>query len=305
MNAISILRTGALIAAASLSGMVGDALAQQSPYLDFNHPSVTVDLSVIEDSGYGAGGSGVALNRANQRKLLVPGTRMPTSMLHVKPAGGTAAASARSSAMPAAIVKPKAPAAEKKKVVAKVEPAPAPVAAPAAPEKPVLAAQAPKKLEAPEQAQAAPPPPTVAAAPKVTPSKKAMPEPAKATQPKKQKTEQASVPAAGADADLGLALQVIFANDATRLPADAKNRLKSLAQKVKSQKYLRLQLLAYAGGDKLSASLARRLSLSRALAVRSFLIENGIRSTRIDVRALGNKTDSEPLNRVDLNITER
>ena len=42
-----------------------------------------------------------------------------------------------------------------------------------------------------------------------------------------------------------------------------------------------------------------------ALAIRSFLIENGVRSTRIDVRALGNKTSEEPLNRVDLNVSER
>jgi outer membrane protein OmpA-like peptidoglycan-associated protein len=47
------------------------------------------------------------------------------------------------------------------------------------------------------------------------------------------------------------------------------------------------------------------MSLSRALAIRSFLIENGVRSTRIDVRALGNKTTEEPFNRVDLKVTER
>ncbi len=61
---------------------------------------------------------------------------------------------------------------------------------------------------------------------------------------------------------------------------------------------LRVQLLAYAGGEALSSSKARRLSLSRALAVRSYLIENGLRSTRIDVRALGDKTTEEPVNRV-------
>ena len=68
---------------------------------------------------------------------------------------------------------------------------------------------------------------------------------------------------------------------------------------------MRLQLMAYAGGQTLSSSQARRVSLSRALAIRSFLIENGVRSTRIDVRALGNKTSEEPLNRVDLNVSER
>ena len=58
-------------------------------------------------------------------------------------------------------------------------------------------------------------------------------------------------------------------------------------------------------GESLSSGKARRLSLSRALSVRSFLIENGVRSTRIDVRALGNKTAEEPSNRVDVTVAER
>lgn len=319
MNVSSTLRIGALIVAVSMPGTAGVAIAQESPYVDFNHPSVTIDLSVLDDGGYGVGETGIALNQ----NLLVPGKRSPASMLHVPPVGGTAAASARPAAAPRAIVKKAAPAPRQKKVMAKVEPvaapvvapapvaapapapAPAPVAAPAAPAKPKIAAPAPKKLVAPVVAQSAPPPPTVAEAPKVTPTETAKLAPTPAAEPKKQKTEQASLPAASADAELGLAMQVIFANDATRLPAEAKDNLKSLAQRLKSQNNVRLQLMAYAGGDKLSASLARRLSLSRALAVRSFLIENGIRSTRIDVRALGNKTGKEPFNRVDLNITER
>jgi len=44
----------------------------------------------------------------------------------------------------------------------------------------------------------------------------------------------------------------------------------------------------------------RRLSLSRALAVRAFLIDQGVRSTRLDVRALGDKTGDGPADRVDI-----
>ena len=47
------------------------------------------------------------------------------------------------------------------------------------------------------------------------------------------------------------------------------------------------------------------MSLSRALAVRSYLIEQGIRSTRIDVRALGLAGDSGPLDRVDVVLLGR
>jgi len=313
MNAISIIRLSTLIVAVSVPGTAGIAIAQESPYLDFNHPSVSIDLSVIEDSGYGTGAPGTVLNRANRHKLRIPGAQAPTSMLHVKPVGGQAAVSSRLNTSPRPAAKPVQPAAAPKmaKAVppAAIAPAPAPapvrapVVSPVAPKKPAISAQAPKKLEAPAQAQSAPPPPTVAKAPEVTPSETAAP--AKATMPEAPKTEQASVPAASADAELGLAMQLVFANDATRLSAEAKNQLKSLAANVKGKENVRLQLMAYAGGDKLSASLARRLSLSRALSVRSFLIENGIRSTRIDVRALGNKTESKPLNRVDLNLTER
>tara|TARA_B100001964_G_C13761685_1_gene392048 strand:- start:1 stop:201 length:201 start_codon:yes stop_codon:yes gene_type:complete len=66
-----------------------------------------------------------------------------------------------------------------------------------------------------------------------------------------------------------------------------------------------MQLLAYAGEPNLSASKARRLSLSRALSVRTFLISKGVRSTRIDVRALGNKVPDGQPNRVDLRVLPR
>jgi len=327
MNAFSIIRSGSLIAVVAILASAENAAAQASPYLDFNHPSVSVDLSVIEDSGYGAAANGRVPGSPlaqpyRQGRLLIPGARPPSSMLHVKPVGGPTAAVRK----PAAVAKKKTRAPAKKKLsIAKITPtptlAPAPAPAPMAPAappkpvigktkpapKPVKVAAAPKKLKAPEapQAPSAPPPPTVAKTPQVTAAETAGKAPMEAAPSSTQKTEQASVPPAGAGIEHGLAMQVIFANDATRLPSDAKNKLKALADKVKSQDNIRLQLMAYAGGDKLSASLARRLSLSRALSVRSYLIESGVRSTRIDVRALGNKTSTEPRNRVDLNITER
>jgi outer membrane protein OmpA-like peptidoglycan-associated protein len=42
------------------------------------------------------------------------------------------------------------------------------------------------------------------------------------------------------------------------------------------------------------------MSLSRALAVRSYLIKAGVRSTRMDVRALGNNVQGSPADRVDI-----
>ncbi len=131
--------------------------------------------------------------------------------------------------------------------------------------------------------------------------------PAAAAKPKPESKakEQAALAPAPEETKTGQALRVVFGATASKLPAAAKNDLKALAKKMKGKDNFRLQLMAYAGGKSLSASKARRMSLSRALSVRSFLIENGVRSTRIDVRALGSKTTEKPLNRVDVNIVER
>ncbi len=64
----------------------------------------------------------------------------------------------------------------------------------------------------------------------------------------------------------------------------------------------RVQILAYGGdrGDK--GSDARRLSLKRALAIRQVLIDDGVASERIDVRAMGGADDTGPTDRVDVYI---
>ena len=63
---------------------------------------------------------------------------------------------------------------------------------------------------------------------------------------------------------------------------------------------MRLLLKAFAESTGNNSSKARRLSLSRTLVVRSFLIDNGLRSTRIDVRALGIARDGGAPDRVDI-----
>jgi outer membrane protein OmpA-like peptidoglycan-associated protein len=81
--------------------------------------------------------------------------------------------------------------------------------------------------------------------------------------------------------------------------------LENVAAALSEDAGLRIQLLAYAGQIGDSPSQARRLSLSRALAARSKLIEQGVRSTRIDVRALGNKSAGGPADRIDIIVTKR
>ena len=96
-----------------------------------------------------------------------------------------------------------------------------------------------------------------------------------------------------------------FKGGQAKLPAPAVKQLDAVVARLTKKISLRLQLLAYADGGTTSGSQARRLSLSRALAVRSYLIEKGIRSTRIDVRALGNQVKGSPADRVDVIINNR
>jgi outer membrane protein OmpA-like peptidoglycan-associated protein len=172
----------------------------------------------------------------------------------------------------------------------------APVAPPPPP--PIKAAPKPKIAKA---AAVKPEAPAKTAAPAAAPATRA----AKAPEKKPVAKQEASLPPATGPLAPGQVMKVVFNAGATKLPASVRNGLKAVAAKMKGQNKLRMQLMAYAGGDGLSASRARRISLSRALAVRSYLIESGVRSTRIDVRALGNKTSAAPVNRVDVMVVER
>ena len=98
---------------------------------------------------------------------------------------------------------------------------------------------------------------------------------------------------------------IIFSQGEAKLTITSKKKLDLVSKNMKSKKTARMQLLAYAGGKNMSSSNARRLSLSRALSIRSYLIDKGVEGTRIDVRALGNKQTSGQINRVDLKFVER
>jgi outer membrane protein OmpA-like peptidoglycan-associated protein len=93
--------------------------------------------------------------------------------------------------------------------------------------------------------------------------------------------------------------RVLFSPGSADLTEAGRRDLQQLASRLGRESESRIQLLAYAEGTPESESQARRLSLSRALAVRSFLIEQGIRSTRVNVQALGIKTAGGPADRVD------
>jgi len=84
------------------------------------------------------------------------------------------------------------------------------------------------------------------------------------------------------------------------LSSELKKQLDQIVTLLESEQEKRLELRAYAMSVDSSNSSARRLSLARALSIRSYLMEKGIRPTRVDVRALGDETDQTPIDRVDM-----
>lgn len=240
--------------------------------------------------------------------LLMPGPSVPGSQLYVAPPSGgnvqlhqpaPAAAPMIAKTTPAAPPPAKMPAAAPAPVVAKAPPPSEP--APSAPKQLTeTKAPAPANVAAPSAAPAAPPAPPapqIAAAP-ATPAK-AETKAADAAPPAPAAQEQASTPPADGP------VQILFNGDDTKLTADAQAALAQALIVLSRSEKTRVQLMAYAFGGDLTSSKARRISLSRALSVRSYLIEKGVRSTRIDVRALGDKAEDEPKNRVDVNFVER
>lgn len=91
-----------------------------------------------------------------------------------------------------------------------------------------------------------------------------------------------------------------FAADSAELSTTAQAVLRSLADDLRDQGDDRIQVLGYAADDGGSPELARQLALSRALKVRTFLMDAGISSARIQVRPPRGTADSGPANRVDI-----
>jgi outer membrane protein OmpA-like peptidoglycan-associated protein len=178
--------------------------------------------------------------------------------------------------------------------------APARAAVPTRPVVPALSKPIPI-IKKPVRTVTLPPPAPL----KVVPRNAAPAAPKIVTPARKPKTRIASLPPIGQPLKAGATTRIGFSVGSAKLNSDASARLKDVSASLKKNESLRIQLLAYAGAKDGSASQARRLSLSRALAARSYLIEKGIRSTRIDVRALGNRSGNGPTDRIDIIVTTR
>ena len=185
--------------------------------------------------------------------------------------------------------------------------APAPVTAPSdfgdvAVMRPTNPAPAPQRSEpTPRHVTPAEPPPQRVAPAQPPPQRVARVEPVPVrTSP----PARSSTPTRNPEADSGVKRStVLFAPNASDPNVSALQSVKSIAGELSAalgDGTSRVQLLAYGGerGDK--SSDTRRLSLKRALIVRQILIDSGVPSERIDVRALGGVDDSGPPDRVDV-----
>jgi outer membrane protein OmpA-like peptidoglycan-associated protein len=99
---------------------------------------------------------------------------------------------------------------------------------------------------------------------------------------------------------------VPFPKGQVDIPPGEVGLLDSVAQELAADGKARLQLIAYASGNADDLLAARRISLARAVQMRAYLIQKGVPSVRMDVRALGDRNAGDgPADRVDLVIVER
>jgi outer membrane protein OmpA-like peptidoglycan-associated protein len=284
LNRISLATAGVIAAL----GIATPATAQQS-YLGVGN-NVTIDLSVLGGGNTGRGlplgpGDQVISNTTGGIVLFSPAQR-PVSRLEGPLANRSFAISPPSQPAPAPRLTAPTTSA----------PAPAPPAAPAAPTPapaPQTASSPPAPIEPVPPAVTAPPPPP---SPAQTPVQSAA-----ATPP-----PPPTAPPAATDVSLPSdETRILFAPDSADLTDSAKATLDNLAESLNANDALRIQLQAFAGGSDESAPEARRLSLKRALNVRAHLVDRNVRNTRMDVRALGIKSDGGPADRVDAVIVQR
>jgi outer membrane protein OmpA-like peptidoglycan-associated protein len=179
---------------------------------------------------------------------------------------------------------------------APVEPSPAPSPEPG-PEPVAEATAEPAPPPEPAVQPVAPPPEPAMVAPSAAETEPPPPPAESLTSEPAVEPQTAALPPTPA---LGEQIRVLFQDGSVELGDDAKRRLSAVATALNENTAVRVQLLAYAKASADGASRARRLSLSRALAVRAYLIELGVRSTRMDVRALGDKIGDGPADRVDI-----
>jgi outer membrane protein OmpA-like peptidoglycan-associated protein len=186
-------------------------------------------------------------------------------------------------------------------------PPPAPAveaAAPAAPT-PTPPAEQPAQADATATPTPAPAEPAATQEAAKTPQPPAEVEPAK-TEEKPAEDATAETPPPAPDNNQPAppipqgGIRIVFPTDLNEVPAEADSALDDLAAQMQADENMRIQIMCYASGTEDTESKARRKSLARCINIRQYLFKKDVRTTRMDVRALGLKSEGQPADRVDI-----
>ncbi len=101
-----------------------------------------------------------------------------------------------------------------------------------------------------------------------------------------------------------VSLSVLFSQSETEVPLAYQQPLINLSKELIANAESTIKVVAYASASEDQRSIARRISLARALAVRAFLIDLGVDNVRISVQALGNEIIEGPSERADVIVTQ-
>lgn len=188
------------------------------------------------------------------------------------------------------------------------EDVPMPDATPPAPEAgaSVVTAPEPPAAEAPTEEAAE----TAEAATPEAPTEEAASaeEPAAPTEEAAEETTETAAVEAPAEPDNSApaapipqgGIRIVFPIEVNEVPVEANAALDDLAGQMLADESMRIQILCYASGTVETESKARRKSLARCINIRQYLFKKDVRTTRMDVRALGLKSEGQPADRVDI-----
>ncbi len=95
---------------------------------------------------------------------------------------------------------------------------------------------------------------------------------------------------------------VFFRSGSASLDDDALGIIADIAERLVKSPEARLKILAFSEHSGNDTNKARRLSLSRAIELRTAFAENGVDETRMDIKALGSSHGDGSPNRADLVI---
>lgn len=100
-------------------------------------------------------------------------------------------------------------------------------------------------------------------------------------------------------------VSIPFGSTQIDLDVNQEALLKPLVDRLRNDERAAVRVQAYASGEASDPNKARRLSLQRALKVRKYFIDQGIRSVRVEVRALGMNGPDGSVDRVDVLPVQR